>query len=101
GSKGLKRRFTGGTIDFFRDHHPKEDFVIPSTIQAHFGENTYPVDRFVLDQTRALEIGRTELVRQLYYPDISKKHNALTDLLITDSPPPLIAKHLADALNIN
>ena len=52
-----------------------------STIQARFGEDAYPVGRFVLDRARALGIGRTELVRRLCYPDISNGHKALTGFL--------------------
>jgi hypothetical protein len=72
-----------------------------SMIYARFGEDAYPIGRFVLDRARALGIGRTELVRRLCYPDISKGHKALTGLLITGTAPPLIAKHLATALEVD
>src|SRR4051812_31294124 len=71
-----------------------------STIQARFGEDAYPVGRFVLDRARALGIGRTELVRRLCYPDVSNGHKALTGFLITGTMPPLIAKHLTTALEV-
>jgi hypothetical protein len=73
---------------------------MPSIMQARFDEDAYPIGRFVLDRARALRMGRTELVRRLCYPDISKGHKALTVLLITGMAPPLIAKHLATALEV-
>ena len=73
---------------------------MPSIMQARFGEDTYPIGRFVLDRARALGMSRTELVRRLCYPDISKGHKALTGFLITGTMPPLIAKHLATALEV-
>jgi hypothetical protein len=69
-------------------------------MQARFGEDAYPIGRFVLDRARALGMGRTELVRRLCYPDISNGHKALTGLLITGTAPPLIARHLATALEV-
>jgi hypothetical protein len=77
-SSGLRRRLTDGTTDLLRDHNPKEDFAMSSTIQARFGEDAYPVGRFVLDRARVLGLTRTDLVRRLCYPDISKGHKALT-----------------------
>jgi hypothetical protein len=74
---------------------------MPSIMQARFGEDTYPIGRFVLDRARALGMSRTELVRRLCYPDISKGHMALTGFLITGTAPPLIAKHLANALEVD
>ena len=38
-----------------------------TTIQARFGEDTYPIGRFILDRARALGMSRTELVRRLGY----------------------------------
>jgi hypothetical protein len=73
---------------------------MPSIMQARFGEDAYPIGRFVLDRARALGMGRTELVRRLCYPDISKGHKALTGFLITGTMPPLIAKHLTTALEV-
>jgi hypothetical protein len=73
---------------------------MPSMMQARFGEDTYPIGRFVLDRARALGMGRTELVRRLCYHDISNGHKALTGLLITGTAPPLIAKYLAPALEV-
>jgi hypothetical protein len=71
------------------------------TIQARFGEDTYPIGRFVLDRARALGISRTELVRRLGYRDVGNGHKALKELLTTGTVPPLIAQHLADALELD
>jgi hypothetical protein len=72
-----------------------------STIQARFEENTYPLGRFILDRARALGITRTELVLRLGYRDVGNGHRALGELLRTGTVPPLIAKHLADALLVD
>jgi hypothetical protein len=69
-----------------------------TTIQARFGEDTYPIGRFILERSRALGISRTELVRRLGYRQIGNGHRALAEMLTTGTSPPQIAKHLADAL---
>ena len=48
-----------------------------SLIQARFGEDTYPIGRFLLERTRALGISRSELVSRLGYRQIGKGHKAL------------------------
>jgi hypothetical protein len=72
-----------------------------TTIQARFGEDIYPLGRFVLDRARALGMSRTELVRRLGYLHIGNGHRALGELLTTGTVPPLIAKHLAAALQVD
>jgi hypothetical protein len=72
-----------------------------TTIQARFGEDTYPIGRFTLERARALGMSRTELVRRLGYSHISNGHRALGDLLMTGTAPPLIAQHLADAFQVD
>jgi hypothetical protein len=72
-----------------------------ATIQARFGEDTYPIGRFILDRARALGISRSELVARLAYRQIGNGHRALAELLTTGAVPPLIAKHLADALQLD
>ena len=69
-----------------------------STIQARFGENKYPVGRFILDRARALGLSRSELVRRLGYRQIGKGHAALGKVMTTGTVPPHIGKHLAEAL---
>jgi hypothetical protein len=72
-----------------------------SMIQARFGEDTYPIGRFILERARTLGISRTELVLRLGYRDVGNGHRALGELLRTGAVPPLIAKHLAEALQVD
>ena len=70
------------------------------TFQPRFGEDKYPIGRFILDRARALGISRSELVHRLRYRDISSGHEALSAMLLTGVVAPHIAKHLANALEI-
>jgi hypothetical protein len=72
-----------------------------TTIQTRFGEQKYSIGRLVLDRARALGISRTELVRRLGYRDLGNGHKALAEMLTTGTVPPLIAQHLADALQVD
>jgi hypothetical protein len=72
-----------------------------TTIQARFGEDAYAIGRFILERARALGMSRTELVRRLGYSQISNGHRALSELLTTGTVPPLVAQHLADALQVD
>jgi hypothetical protein len=72
-----------------------------TTIQARYGEDAYPIGRFILECARALGLSRTELVRRLGYRQIGNGHRALAELLTTGTVPPLIAKHLAAALQVD
>jgi hypothetical protein len=72
-----------------------------TTFQARFDEDIYPIGRFILDRARALGLSRTELVRRLGYRRIGNGHRALAELLTTGAVPPLIAQHLADALQVD
>ena len=69
-------------------------------IQARFGEDTYPIGRFILDCGRVLGISRTQLVHRLGYRQIGNGHKALAELLTTGTAPPQIAKNLATALQV-
>ena len=71
------------------------------TIQARYGEDTYPVGRFILSRVRALGMSRIELVRRLGYHHVGNGHKALAEMLTTGTVPPLIAQHLADALRMD
>ena len=75
--------------------------MISTTIQARFGEDAYPIGRFILERARALGMSRTELVRRLGYCQISNGHRALGQLMTTGTVPALISKHLADALQLD
>src|SRR6516164_4846516 len=71
------------------------------TMQARYREDKYPLGLFVLDRARALGMSRTELVQRLAYRDVGNGHKALSELLTTGKIPPLIAQHLADALQVD
>ena len=71
-----------------------------ATFQARFGEDKYPIGRFIFERSRALGISRSDLVRRLGYRDISSGHKALSQVLLTGVVAPHIAKHLANALEI-
>jgi hypothetical protein len=75
--------------------------MISTTIQARFGEDAYPIGRFILERAEALGMSRTELVRRLGYRRIGNGHKALGEMLTTGTVPPQIAKHLADALQVD
>jgi hypothetical protein len=70
-----------------------------ATILARFGEDKYPIGRFILDRARALGLSRTDLVRRLGYRDLAGGHKALSATLLTGVIAPLIEHHLAGALN--
>jgi hypothetical protein len=72
-----------------------------TTIQARFGEEKYSIGRFILERAQSLGMSRTELVRRLGYSQIGNGHRALGELLTTGTVPPQIAKHLADALQVD
>src|SRR5712671_3331573 len=69
-----------------------------ATIQANFGEDRYPIGRFILHRARALGMSRSDLVRRLDYRDIDSGHEALTAALLNGSVAPHVANHLADAI---
>ena len=71
-----------------------------TTIQARFGERQYSIGRLVLDRARALGMSRSELVRHLGYRHVGNGHRALSELLTTGKIAPLIAQHLAGALQV-
>jgi hypothetical protein len=66
--------------------------------QARFGEDKYPIGRFILDRARTIEMSRSELVHRLGYRDIGSGHKALSAVLLNGSVTPHIAEHLAEAL---
>jgi hypothetical protein len=67
-------------------------------IQARFGEDKYPIGRFILDRARTIGMSRSELVHRLGYRDIGSGHRALSALLLRGLVAPHVANHLADAL---
>jgi hypothetical protein len=69
-----------------------------ATFQARFGEDRYPIGRFILDRARTIGMSRSELVHRLGYRDIGGGHKALSALLLRGLVAPHVANHLADAL---
>ena len=69
--------------------------------QTYFAEDRYPTGRFILHRARTLGLSRSDLVRRLHYRDIGSGHKALSALLLTGAVPLRIAKHLAEALEID
>jgi hypothetical protein len=70
-------------------------------IQPRYGEDKYPLGRLVLDRASDAALSRSDLVRRLRYIRIGKGHQALHTALITGVVPPQIAKHLAEALELD
>jgi hypothetical protein len=68
-----------------------------TTIQAQFGQDKYPIGRFILERSRALGVSRSDLVHRLGYRDIGSGHEALNAALLTGLVAPQMANQLADA----
>jgi hypothetical protein len=71
------------------------------TFQPRFGEDSYPIGRFILGRARTLGISRSDLVRRLHHRDLGSGHKALSALLLSGEVSDHIAKHLAEALEID
>ena len=71
------------------------------TFQPRFGEDRYPIGRFILERSRALEISRSDLAHRLGYRDIGRGHKALSEVLLTGVVPRHVEKHLAAALEVD
>ncbi len=72
--------------------------MVSPIFQPRFGEDTYPIGRFILERSRALALSRTDLVRRLGYSDIRSGHEALNAVLLRGSVAPHLTNYLADAL---
>src|SRR5215472_1157939 len=72
-----------------------------TTIQARSGEDNCPIGRFILDRARTLGMSRSEPVHRLGYREIGNGHRVLAELLTTGTMPQRIARHLADALQVD
>jgi hypothetical protein len=72
-----------------------------ATIQTNFGEDHYPIGRFILERARPLGMTRSDLVRRLHYRDIGSGHKALSAVLLTGVLAPHVANHLAEALEVD
>jgi len=75
--------------------------MVSPILQPRFGEDRYPIGRFILARSRVLGISRTELVHRLGYQNIGSGHRALTEMLLTGAVTSHIAKHLANALDLD
>src|SRR5690348_8719030 len=80
---------------------PDGDQMGSPTFQPRFDGDRYPIGRFILERSRALGIGRTDLVRRLSYRDIGSGHKTLSAVLLTGVLPPHVEKHLAEALEVD
>ena len=72
--------------------------MVSLIFQPRFGEDTYPIGRFILERARTLGMSRSDLVRRFGYRDIGSGHKALSALLLTGAVSHDIANHLAEAL---
>src|SRR5438132_4241738 len=75
--------------------------MVSLIFQPRFGEDKYPIGRFILGRSRALGISRGDLVRRLGYRDIGSSHKALCAVLLTGVLAPHVANHLAEALEVD
>ena len=71
------------------------------TFHPRFGEDRYPIGRFILERSRVLEISRSDLAHRLGYRDIGRGHKALSEVLVTGVVPRHVEKYLAAALEID
>jgi hypothetical protein len=69
-----------------------------TTLQPRFGEDRYPIGRFIVNRAHALGLTRSGLVRRLGYRDIAGGHKALSTALLSGVLASQIADHLASAL---
>jgi hypothetical protein len=69
-----------------------------TTLQPRFGEDKYPLGRFIVNRARALGLSRSDLVRRLGYRNLSGGHRALSTALLSGVVASQIADHLATAL---
>src|SRR5580704_12567469 len=69
-------------------------------IQSRFGEDAYPIGRFILNRSKVLGLSRTDLVRRFEYRDLNSGHAALSGFLLTGVVPSFVDKKLARALEV-
>jgi hypothetical protein len=71
---------------------------MPTAFQPRFGEDSYPIGRFILDRSKMLGLSRTDLVRRFEYRDLNRGHAALSGFLLTGVVPPFAERKLAGVL---
>ena len=69
-------------------------------MQARFGEDRYAIGRLILARTQLLELSRTDLIQRFGYVSLNSGQRALTELLMTGTPTPIIAARLAKVLDV-
>ena len=72
-----------------------------SMFQVRFGEDGYPISRFIIHRAGILGLTRGDLARRLGYQDIGNAHKALAEALTTGRVPLHMSGHLAQALEID
>jgi hypothetical protein len=72
-----------------------------SMFQMRFGEDAYPISRFLVDRAQTLRLTRSDLARRLGYRNIGSAHKALAETLTTGKVPHHMWSHLAQALEID
>jgi hypothetical protein len=71
-----------------------------SVIQSRYGEDAYPIGRFILDRAKTLGLTRTDLVRRFGYCGLTSGHAALSGFLQSGIVPPFVEKKLACVLEV-
>lgn len=72
-----------------------------SVFRVRFGQDGYPISRFIAQHARMAGFSRRDIARRLGYHDIGKAHRALDDALTTGTVPPHMRTYLADALEVD
>ena len=72
-----------------------------SVFRVRFGQDAYPISRFIAQHAQMVGLSRRDIARRLGYHDIGKAHRALDDALTTGTVPPHMRTHLADALEVD
>ncbi len=69
-----------------------------STFRVRFGQDSYPISRFIIERARTLGLSRKDIAIRLRYLDIGKAHRALDAALATGTVPLHMRRHLANGL---
>jgi hypothetical protein len=72
-----------------------------SLIQPRYGEDAYPIGRFILDRAKTLGLSRTDVVSRFGYCGLTSGHAALSGFLLTGNVPPFIRTKLASVLEVD
>ena len=72
-----------------------------SIFRVRFGQDSYPISRFIIERARVLSLSRSDVAGRLGYRDIAKAHRALDAALTTGTVPEHMRKHLATVLQVD